>query len=499
MAFYQNLGPNANIKSLLFLMAGGGKNIVLLVADDLGRNVGCYGEKAVSTPNLDELARNGTLFDMAFASTASCSGSRSVIYTGRHTHETGQYGLHHDVHHFTTYDDIETAPGLFNSVGYLTGIVGKVHVGPRSVYPWTFFAETGSRDVKGYAEKCEEFLELAKQEKRPFFLTVGFMDPHRDGTRGGFANNQKYRDVSEPDVKPEDVEIPYYLNDIPEVRAELVQYYKAINRMDQGVGMILKHLEEYGVLDDTLIVFLSDNGAPFINSKTTLYDAGIRLPLIVRSPNHSKGVVSSNLVSYIDILPTLLDWAGHAELKGERLGTSILSILSINGEEPQWQNHVFGSHTFHEVTNYFPTRVLRTKRYKYHRNVAWKLDFPFATDLYGSVSWEGLRNCSPPVIGGRRLEDYVRRQPEELYDLENDPQEITNLANDPQYKALLLDLRQRLEEWQLKTKDRWLFRDGVSVVTVKQSFKEKMLIPDRFDFDSNAPGTTGGNVYQING
>lgn len=474
----------------------GGKNILLLIADDLGRNLGCYGEKAVSTPNVDQLARNGTLFDMAFASTASCSGSRSVIYTGLHTHETGQYGLHHDVHHFTTYDHIETAPKLFNSIGYLTGIVGKVHVGPRSVYPWTFFAEDGSRDVKGYTEKCKEFLELAKRQ--PFFLTVGFIDPHRDGTRGGFGNYQTYRDISEPELKPEDVDIPYYLNDIPQVRAELVQYYKAINRMDQGVGMILKLLEEYEVLDDTLIVFLSDNGPPFINSKTTLYDAGIRLPLVVRSPIHKKGVVSSNLVSYIDILPTLLDWAGHSELKGNRLGTSILSILGSDREEPGWQSHVFGSHTFHEVTNYFPTRVLRTKKYKYHRNVAWKLDFPFAADIYGSLSWEGLRNCYPPVIGGRPLENYVRRQPEELYDLENDPQEISNVANDPNYMAVLADLRQHLEEWQLKTNDPWLFRDGVSVVTVKKSFKEKMLIPDRFDFELVAPGTTEGDLFQIN-
>ena len=171
------------------------------------------------------------------------------------------------------------------------------------MYPWSFYAETGSRDVKGYAEKCGEFFAKAKEQDSPFFLTVGFMDPHRDATRSGFGNDKEYRDVEELDVKPEDVIVPYYLNDVPEVRSELVEYYKSINRMDQGVGMILNELDKSGLLDETLIVFLSDNGAPFLNSKTTLYDAGVRLPLIVKSPLHKKGVVSPCLVSYIDILP----------------------------------------------------------------------------------------------------------------------------------------------------------------------------------------------------
>lgn len=111
------------------------RNVLLLIADDLGRMLGCYGEKAVTTPYIDALAAAGTRFDMAFTSTASCSASRSVIYTGLHTHENGQYGLHHDNHHFMTFDHVETAPALFNRLGHLTGIIGKIHVGPPSVYP----------------------------------------------------------------------------------------------------------------------------------------------------------------------------------------------------------------------------------------------------------------------------------------------------------------------------------------------------------------------------
>ena len=114
-------------------------NILLLIADDLGKEMlGCYtGPPTLQTPNIDGLAARGTKFDNAFASTASCSGSRSTIYTGLHTHQNGQYGLNGGRHHFTTFDGIATAPKLFNDLGYLTAIVGKVHVGPESVYPWT--------------------------------------------------------------------------------------------------------------------------------------------------------------------------------------------------------------------------------------------------------------------------------------------------------------------------------------------------------------------------
>jgi N-sulfoglucosamine sulfohydrolase len=124
------------------------KNILLMIADDLGQSLNCYGDDAVQTPNIDKLASKGTLFSNAFTSTASCSGSRSVIYTGLHTHESGQYGLSNARHHFQTFDHVETAPQIFREqLGYFTGIISKVHVGPASVYPWEHRVESMSRDV----------------------------------------------------------------------------------------------------------------------------------------------------------------------------------------------------------------------------------------------------------------------------------------------------------------------------------------------------------------
>ena len=337
------------------------KNILLLIADDLGKFVGCYGCKSIKTPNLDKLAQDGVKFDNAFASTASCSGSRSTIYTGLHTHENGQYGLHWFRSHFQTFHHIDSAPLLFNQAGYQTGIVGKIHVGPPEVYPWQVRKESDTRDVAWAADEGEAFFKSAKENDKPFFLTVGYIDPHRDiTTRGEFGNvpEQYGNRISVPEVKADEVEVPHWINDLPQTRAEFVEYYKAINRTDTGVGLILEALERQGLAEDTLVIFTSDNGPPFINSKTCLYDAGIHLPLIVRQPGGQKGLANPNMVSFVDILPTMLDWAGlplsykSAESQSPaRRGRSFLPILSQSEliSKSGWQHEIYGSHTFRKL------------------------------------------------------------------------------------------------------------------------------------------------------
>ncbi|KAJ5820487.1 hypothetical protein N7474_006078 [Penicillium riverlandense] len=486
-------------------MATEHRNVIQLVADDLGLFLGCYGAKSIYTPNIDKLAASGTKFTNAFASTASCSGSRSTLYTGLHTHENGQYGLAHGWNHFQTHDHIETLPQIFNALGYQTGIISKVHVGPRTAYPWEVTEESDSRDVSANAARVEAFFDEAKATSRPFHLTVGFRDPHRDHTRQGFGNDEAdVAHIPVPDYCVSDVEIPSYLSDVPEVRLELVEYYKAISRMDAGVGLIMDALEKHNLAENTLVIFVSDNGAPFLNSKTTLYDAGVKLPLIVRCPGSTRGVVNPNMVSFLDILPTCLDWVGASKANvktnntgksPKRLGNSFLSILESPEMLPdqEWAQHVFGSHTFHEIQNYWPTRFLRTPRFKYHRNIAWRLDFPFGTDLYGSLSWEGIRNAGGSVmIGKRPLEKYLFRGPEELFDLENDPEEVHNLASNKEYEALLLECRSKVETWQYKTGDVWLFKDGVSVITSEEYQRQGMKLRDRFEVDPLSPGNEDG-------
>ncbi len=464
------------------------KNILLMIADDLGRMAGCYGTTGIETPHIDALAGEGTRFDMAFTSTASCSASRSVIYTGLHAHENGQYGLHHDHHHFMTFDHVETAPALLGRLGCLTGIIGKVHVGPPAVYPWHIRAESGTRDIRWVAEQTGSFLKEATARRQPFFLTIGFIDPHRDMTRGGFGNHEFDDDRDERRFRESEVAVPHFLTDLPEVRQELVEYYRSVHRLDRGVGLVLAELEKAGLAGDTLVVFLSDNGAPFLNSKTTLYDAGIHLPLIIRGPGARKGIANPNLVSFTDLLPTFLDWQGAEPDISVRQGRSLLPIMEQETLLDDWRI-VFGSHTFHEITNYYPARFLRTPRFKYHRNVAWQLDFPFSGDLYGSLSWEGMRNRQPAQIGARPLQDYIRRRPEELFDLIEDPREVRNLSDDPAHRETLLTLRGKMEAWQKQTGDPWLYRDGVSLRAVRHHLDAGLAIPDRFDFEPDEPGS----------
>jgi N-sulfoglucosamine sulfohydrolase len=283
--------------------------------------------------------------------------------------------------------------------------------------------------------------------------------------------------------------------------------------MDYGIGEILSHLEELGLADSTMVVFLSDNGPPFINSKTTLYEAGVRLPLLMRVPGRTSGIVNSHMVSWVDILPTFLDWAGHEGRQpaegfwGPRRGRSILPVVDVPTTEANdisW-SRVFGSHTFHEVTNYWPTRYMRDRRYKYHRNVCWRLDFPFAMDLYASLSFQGMRNSGdaatgkPAMVGQRTLKDYIFRPPEELYDLETDPAEVRNLATDPAHKDKLLEMRAALEQWQNDTEDLWLWRDGTSVWRYRMHgyHRDGLQIPDRFDFDPENPGNLDPNGHYV--
>lgn len=471
------------------------KNVLLLIADDLGKQLGCYGAQTCKTPNLDKLASEGTRFTHAFASTASCSASRSTIYTGLHTHQNGQYGLNNGRHHFNTFDNIETAPYLLRKHGYMTGIIGKVHVGPDSVYSWDIREESSTRDVAWVASRAADFFRRSKLQEKQFFLTIGFVDPHRDLTRSGFGNDDTFDALVEKQNYSEaSVEIPEFLSDLPGVRCELANYYQSISRLDQGVGLILKEVEGLGLVEETLVIFLSDNGPPFLNSKTTLYDAGVCLPLIVKAPGNEMSIINPNMISYVDILPTILDFVQQDEDEEEkqhprRLGRSFLSILASDNELPDWSK-VYGSHTFHEITNYWPTRFVRNKRYKYHRNIAWRLDFPFAADIYGSLTWEDVRNqdTNPSrEIGGRSLQTYFFRPPEELYDLIEDPQEVKNLAGDARLVEVLKEMRADLETWQRQSEDPWLYRDGVSLLLVQHHLDAGLVMPDRWELDAERP------------
>jgi N-sulfoglucosamine sulfohydrolase len=454
------------------------KNVVLIIADDLGLQLGCYGDTVCKTPHIDALAKRGVRFTKAYSSVASCSPSRASILTGLYTHQNGQYGLQHAAHKQECHPWVQGLPALLRAVGYWTGLIGKFHTGPDSAFPWDrLVTNTKGRDPQSFTQHARAAIKDAG--KKPFFLVVGFHDPHRAGK--GFGNEPFAGDPKEVTYDPKKVKLPSYLPDCDEARRDWADYLQSISRLDRGVGLIIETLRSEGVLDDTIIIFLSDNGPPFAGAKTTLYATGIHLPLIMAGPGLPVDRAADGLVSFIDVTPTVLEIAGAktpSYKQTKLIGKSLLPVA--RGDDAKGRDAVFGSHQFHEITNYYPMRTIVSDRYKLTVNLSHELTYPFASDLWGSPSWQYVRTNKLKLMGQRSVETYLHRPKEELYDLANDPSELKNLASDPIHAKTLGDLRQRLRKWQLETDDPWtiLYREdkialgkaGFTVAPMKDRF-----------------------------
>lgn len=438
-------------------------NVVLFVTDDQGQDAGCYGNPVLKTPNLDRLAAEGTRFPLAFATTASCSASRSVILTGLYNHANAQFGHEHDYHHFRTYDGVKSLPVRLSEAGYRTARIGKLHVGPEAVYRFDATIPGNSRNPVQMAENCRSF--LGAKDDRPFFLYFCTSDPHRSGGRGAaphrpdlFGNGKEYPGVEEVKYDPKDVIVPPFLPDTPACRAELAEYYQSVSRIDQGLGRLVQALKDARQWENTLLIYISDHGIAFPGGKTTVYEPGLRSPCVVRHPRATKrGVASNAMVGWPSLTPTILEAA--AALPGDAVfhGRSFLGILEE--EQPQGWDEIYASHTFHEITMYYPMRVVRTRRHKLIWNLAHGLPYPFASDLWAAPTWQEVYRKGPEALYGRRtVEAYLHRPKFELYDLESDPHEVKNLADDPAAAALLKELQEKLKAFQKRTKDPWILK-----------------------------------------
>jgi len=440
-------------------------NVILMVSDDHGREtLGCYGNPVVQTPHLDGLARDGVRFVNSFCTSASCAASRSVILTGIHNHANGTYGHTHGHHHFSCFDEVTSLPAMLKHAGYRTGRAGKKHYAPEHVFPfdWGHPDGTFGRDDVQMAEACHDFV----RRPQPFFLYWCSHNPHRASVLenhplrpNGFGNpSEPFPGDAEHAYEESEVIVPSFLEDTPEVRAELAQYYQSISRLDRGVGRLIRILKDEEKYDNTVVIYISDNGAAFPEAKTTLYEPGMCLPCIVRSPLHrNRGSTCDGLITWADITPTILDFAGLRREAGPLHGRSFRDI--IDRESPEgWRDEIYAAHTFHEITNYYPMRVVRTKKHKFIWNVAWKLDYSFASDLWYSASWQGALRDKLKTFGARTVDSYVHRSRFELYDLETDPNEIVNLAEKPEYSEMVNAFIGKLKCFQEETKDPWLHK-----------------------------------------
>lgn len=436
------------------------KNVLLLIADDWSPLAGCYGSPVIQTPHVDELARRATRFTHAYCTSPSCAASRANILTGHYSHTHGQYGHSHSIHNFHTAVSMPSIPKQLGTAGFATGIIGKLHVQPQSVYPWTHDLQKvpgGPRNVVQMAALAREFFDDIGE--RPFYLHMGFTDPHRD-----FGNQRTYEGVEETRYAPDEVPVPDFLPDHPDVRAELAQYYQSISRLDLGFGLAIDALEEAGRADDTMIVVMSDHGMPFPGAKASSFDSGHHCPLLMARPGAGE-LECDALVNWSSLAPTVFDWCGVEAPEGlpER---SLIPILDES--HPQGWDETFTSHTFHEVTNYYPYRALRARRYKYVRNLHPELTRPLPSDLWASPTWQAVIGEGITDMGKRPTEAFLRQPAEALFDVQADPVEAVNLIDDPALQEVAQQMRTKVRQFRMATSDPWVLasrqmgEDGLS-------------------------------------
>jgi len=436
-------------------------NIILFVSDDHGLDaLGCYGNPVVKTPHMDKLAAEGVRFTRAYCTSASCAASRSVILTGLYGHATGSYGHVHDYHHFSTYETVKSLPVWLHEAGFLTARIGKYHLAPESVYRFDTILEADPRSTVEMAEACQDVINSSK----PFFLYFCPDDPHRGHpftpnpwyAPNRFGNRpQGYPGVNTMAYDPEEVLVPSFLPDSPECRAELAQYYQSVSRIDQGLGRLQALLLQAGKTENTVIIYISDNGIAFPGAKTTVYEPGIRLPCIIKDPRagYRKGLVNQAMVSWVDLAPTILDFAGIHYPDNAFHGRSFVPILGQ--PHPSDWHEIYAAHNFHELTMYYPMRVVREGNHKLSWNIAWRMEYPFASDLWAASTWQEVHRGHKEIFGQRKVQDYLFRSEFELYDLAIDPGESRNLAKEKSHAHTLQHLQKKLKAFQLRTKDPW--------------------------------------------
>jgi len=411
-------------------------NVLIVHWHDLGRCLGAYGHPDVSSPRLDRLAAEGILFTRAHSTAPLCSPSRGSLFTGRYPQSNGLVGLAH--HGWEYRAGVRTLPQMLSESGWYSALFGMQH---ETSYPKRLgFDEFDvSNSYCDYVvDKADEWLRSSPENLagQPFLLTAGFFETHRPYPR----------DRYEP-ADSANVNLPAYLPDTPEVRGDLADFYGAIASADAAVGRLLDTLAETGLDASTWVVFFTDHGPAFPRAKSTLYDAGTGIAMVVRPPTGQGPApgVYEGLFSGVDLVPTLLGLLG-LEVPADVDGVSHAgNLVAPDSQTDPVRDHVYTTKTYHD--SFDPIRAIRTKEYSYIENYVPGplLDLPL--DIEESPS--GLA-VAPFVTSPR--------PPRELYDLRADPNETTNLLApdfgvDPRMDGIAADLAVLLHDWRERTGD----------------------------------------------
>jgi N-sulfoglucosamine sulfohydrolase len=420
-------------------------DIVLFIADDMSReDVGIYGSPDARTPNIDKLAREGTRFSNAFASSPTCSPSRSSILTGDYP---ARHGAH--ANHSAVRDGITTLPAYLQKLGYRVVIAGKTDFGERSNFPFEYMPSSVIRPLEGKGALWSQLdtgavdkLLATRDKHKPLALIVASFASHVP-----WPDNQGY-DAGKLTVPP-------YLLDTPETRQARTMYLTKVTQADTELGAVRASIAKYGMAKNTLLMFTADQGAQFPFAKWNLYDAGIATPLIAVWSGHvPANRTTPAMVSLVDMLPTMQDAAGGTPAK-DIDGQSFLPALL--GKTDNGHAEIYAAHSGVLDTgpkaNIAPMRAIRTSQYKLIVNFRPDINYENAISTGGGrektfwQSWVKLAETDPRARAA--VEHFHHREPVELYDIRKDPYELHNLAGDPAYKAAVAGLRAKLEKWMV--------------------------------------------------
>jgi len=418
-------------------------DMVVFITDDQSQvDASLYGNAQVRTPNLERLANEGMTFSHAFVASPACAPSRAALLTGLMPARNGA-----EANHMDPRPDIKKLPAYFHELGYEVVAFGKVAHGDAGVYGFDQAASEGWI-WKGGIAYAVEYLQGRKSDK-PLLMFVGTFEPHQPWPKINGYN-------------PDELTLPDFHVDTQETRAARAQYYTAITEADRKLAVI--HELARQKLNNPLFIFTSDHGGQWPFGKWNLYDYGIRVPFVASWPGMIEpGSQSEAMISWVDLLPTLLEVAG-GETPDNIDGRSFASVL----KNPQLahRQRIFSSHSGDGglKVNAYPIRSVRDRDWKYILNLYPELEHHTHVDREPNGgagywdSWDAAANTD--ANAATLMQRYHHRAAEELYDLQNDPQEQHNLASDPVHAYRLLAMRAELEIWMTEQGDqRKLYED----------------------------------------
>ena len=405
-------------------------DIVVYLADDLSAlDLPLYGGRGVETPAIDALAAEGMTFHRAFVASPSCAPSRAALLTGLMPARNGA-----EENHTYPREGILRLPRILNELGYETAAFGKV-AHAKSAKDFGFETIDLKQDISDVRASVKTFLDN-RTDERPLALFVGVSNPHVPWP-------------SQSTVNPDSITLPAKLLETPQTRVQRSRYLQEVKDLDAYLGE-LRQLTDRHMSQDKLFVFSSDHGAQFPFSKWTLYDEGIRVPLIVaRTGMIRPGTRCDAMVSWIDIFPTLIEIAG-GKVPENLDGRSFASVLS--GESQTHRDRIFTTHSGDRMMNVYLSRSIRTERHKLIWNPHPEFAFTTHIDLLLRETsgdyfkqWTELAKADPHAA--RIVASHHGRPEYELYDLQSDPHEEQNLAGDASSKELQADLLRELQAW----------------------------------------------------